>query len=109
MDKRKYWVMRLFFVLFAMSVSVTILPCGIINVYGLFGEAITSTVVEDREQEIVNIKDTEHKKVQTAKGISIFNIWFEILIAVICISFFANLIKLPKEDNIVTLKVRMDN
>ena len=109
MDKKKYWIIRLFIVLFTMSVSVAILPCGIINVHGLFGEVTTYVVVEDKEQEIVSIKDVDHKKVQTAKGINILNIWFELLITVVCISFCANLIKLPRGDTIVTLKVRMDD
>ncbi len=109
MDKKKYWIFRLFFVLFTMSVSVAILPCGIINVHGLFGEVTTYVVVEDKEQEIVSIKDVDNIKVQTVKGINILNIWFELLIIVVCISFCANLIKLPRGDTIVTLKVRMDD
>lgn len=109
MDKKKYWIFRLFFVLFTMSVSVAILPCGIINVHGLFGEVTTYVVVEDKEQEIVSIKDVDNMKVQTVKGINILNIWFELLIIVVCISFCANLIKLPRGDTIVTLKVRMDD
>ena len=109
MDKKKYWIIRLFFVLFSMSVSIAILPCGIINVHGLFGEVVTSTVVEDKGKEIVNIKSIDHEKVQTVKGVNILNVWFEILIAVVCISFCANLVKLPRGNTIVTLKVRMDN
>ncbi len=109
MDKKKYWILRLFFVLFTMSVTVAILPCGIINVHGLFGEVTTYVVVEDKEQEIVSIKDVDNIKVQTVKGINILNIWFELLIIVVCISFCANLIKLPRGDTIVTLKVRMDD
>lgn len=109
MDKKKYWILRLFFVLFTMSVSVAILPCGIINVHGLFGEVTTYVVVEDKEQEIVSIKDVDNIKVQTVKGINILNNWFELLIIVVCISFCANLIKLPRGDTIVTLKVRMDD
>lgn len=109
MDKKKYWIIRLFFVLFSMSVSIAILPCGIINVHGLFGEVVTSTVVEDKGKEIVNIKSIDHEKVQTVKGVNILNVWFEIMIAVVCISFCANLAKLPRGDTIVTLKVRMDN
>lgn len=109
MDKKKYWILRLFFVLFTMSVSVAILPCGIINVHGLFGEVTTYVVVEDIEQEIVSIKDVDNIKGQTVKGINILNIWFELLIIVVCISFCANLIKLPRGDTIVTLKVRMDD
>lgn len=109
MGKKKYWMIQLFFVLFIMFVSVTVFPCGIINVYGLFGEIITSTVDEDKEQEIVNIRFIDHEKVKTAKGVNILNVWFEILIAVVWISFCANLIKLSRGDTIVTLKVRMDN
>ena len=109
MDKKKYWIIRLFFVLFSMSVSIAILPCGIINVHGLFGEVITSIVVEDKEQEISNLKAIDIEKVQTEKGLNIFNMWFELLITVVCISFCANLVKLPRGDTIVTLKVRMDN
>lgn len=109
MGRNKYWITRLFILLFTVSVSVTVLPCGIINVHGLFGEIITSTVVKDKEQEIVNIKSIDHEKVQTAKGENILNVWFEILIAVVCISFCSNLVKLPRGDTIVTLKVRMDN
>lgn len=109
MGKKNYWLVRLFFVLFTMSVSVAVLPCGIINVHGLFGEVITSKVVEDKEQEIVHLKSINLEKNQTAKGITILNVWFEILIAVVWIRFCANLIKLPRGDTIVTLKVRMDN
>ena len=56
-----------------------ILPCGIINVHGLFGEVTTYVVVEDKEQEIVSIEDVDHKKVQTVKGINILNIWLSLL------------------------------
>ena len=61
----------------------------------LFGEVITSIVVEDKEQEISNLKAIDIEKVQTEKGLNIFNMWFELLITVVCISFCANLVKLP--------------
>lgn len=109
MDKRKHWGIRLFLVLFTISVSVAVIPCGIINVHGLFGEIVTSAAAEDKEQETVNIKSINHEKVQTVKGVNIFNIWFEVLTAVVCISLCANLIKLPRGHTIVTLKVRMDD
>ena len=109
MDKKKYWVTRILFVLFSVSVSVAILPCEIINVHGLFGEITTYTVIEDKEQSIVNTRSIEHEKNRTANGVNIFNIWFEFLIAVICISLYDNLENLPRGDTIVTLKVRMDD
>ena len=62
MGRKKYWILRLFFVLFTMSVSVAVLPCGTINVHGLFGEVTTHVIVEDKEQEIISIKDVGYKK-----------------------------------------------
>ena len=109
MSRKKYWILRLFIVLFTISVSVAILPCGIINVHGLFGEVTAHVIVEDKEQDVISIKDIGHKKVQTVKGINILNIWFELLITVVCISFCANLMKLPRGDTLVTFKVRMDD
>ena len=109
MGRKKYWILRLFIVLFTISVSVAILPCGIINVHGLFGEVTAHVIIEDKEQENISIKDIGHKKVQTAKGINILNIWFELLVTVVCIGFCANLMKLPRGDTLVTFKVRMDD
>ena len=112
MEKRdvlKHWILRLFLGLFTISVSAAILPCGIINVHGLFGEVTAHVIVEDKEQEIINVKNAGHEKVQPVKGINLFNIWFELLMTVTCIGFCANLRKLPRGDTIVTLKVRMDD
>lgn len=109
MDKRKHWVIRLFLALFTVSVSVAIIPCGIINAYGLFGEIKAVSVTEDKDQIVANVKAYCYKETQKIKGINIFNIWFELLVSIICICFTAYMIKLPREDTIVTLKVRMDN
>ncbi len=109
MEKRKYWASRFFFVLFTMSVSAAVLPCGIVNVHGLFGEVTASVIVEDKDQAIADIKSGYHEKSVKVKGANIFNIWFEVLIAVVCLCFWANLLRLPRGDTIVTWKVRMDN
>lgn len=109
MDRRKHWALRLFCVLFTLSVSAAVLPCGIINVHGLFGEVNSSIIIEDTRQEICDLESKDHKKVQNEKGVNIFNVWFEISAAVLCVSFCANLVKLPRGDTIITLKVRMDN
>ena len=109
MVKRKYWVLRLFFLLFTMSVSAAVLPCGIINVHGLFGEIITSAAAEDNDQEVADIQFKYCERAQRAKGANVINSWFEILMKVACICFWANLVRLPREDTIVTWKVRMNN
>lgn len=74
-------------------------------VHGLFGEVVD----DDKEQETVNIKSMDYEKVQTEKGANILNVWFEFFIAVVCIVFCADLVKLPREETLVILKVRMDN
>lgn len=109
MDKRKYWIIRLFFVLFTISVSVTIFPCGIVLVRGLFGEITTFVITKDEDQEIGIVKSRCHEKIRQTKGINNINNWFEIWMAVVYICLLANLIRLPRGDTIVTLKVRMDN
>lgn len=109
MNKKKYWITQLFFVLFTLSVSTTVLPWGNINVHGIFGEVTSLAIIEDKDQEIENIKPGYNEVVQKIKGVNIINIWFEVLIMVICIRFCANLIRLPRGDTIVTLKARMDD
>lgn len=109
MNLKKYLVMRWFLMLFTLSVSVAILPCGIANAHGLFGEITASIVVEDREQEIVDIESRQQEKYQKWKGINIINVCFECLIIVTCISFWAKQCKLPPKGTIITQKVRMNN
>lgn len=109
MDKKKKFVTQLFLAFFMVSVSVAVLPCGIINVYGLFGEVTASSIAEDKDQESVNIKSRYHEAAQKVKGSNIFNIWFNILITVLCICFVTYMIRLPRGDTIITLKVRMDD
>lgn len=49
MKEKKQWLIRLFIILFSVSVSVAVLPCGIINTHGLFGEITSSTITSDDE------------------------------------------------------------
>ncbi len=100
--------MRLLIFLFTVSVSVTVLPCGIINSYGLFGEITSSTITDDKDSEISDESRVFEIKNQT-KGINIINIWFEIRIFIVCMIFAEYILRLPRGDTIVTLKVRMDD
>lgn len=109
MNRKKKLLRRLFFALFTISVSLAVLPCGIINVHGLFGEVTAFFAAEDEEQENAELRDVRQEKAQRTKGIRFFNRWFEILPTVICICFLANLCRLPRSETIVTLKVRMDD
>lgn len=108
MEKKNRWLIRLFILLFSTSVSVAVLPIGIVNVYGLFGEITASSVTEDKDSEIVNERRI-YEFAKQAKGINIYNICFEVRVYILCIVFIAYMIRLPRGDTIVSLKVRMDD
>lgn len=84
MKDKKYWFIRLFIILFSISVSVAVIPCGIINTHGLFGEIIASTVTNDEDKSSFQESNVFENRKQI-KGINIYNTWFEIWICVICI------------------------
>lgn len=105
---KKQWIIRLFIILFSISVSVTVLPCGIINTHGLFGEITTSTVTNDKDKSCFQESRVFENKKQII-GINIYNIWFEIWICIICMIFIQYMFRLPRGNSIITFKVRLDN
>ena len=107
MNKQKL-VVRLFIFLFSVSISVTVLPCGIINTHGLFGE-ITSSVDTDDKDSSTNQEYNLFETKKQLKEINIYNIWFKIWTFIILVKYAQYLFRLPREDTIVSLKVRMNN
>ena len=107
MKEKKQWLIRLFIILFSASVSVAVIPCGIINTYGLFGEIISSTVISEENSSFQESSVFENRK--QMKEINIYNVWFDVWIFVICMIFFQYRFRLPRENTIILLKVRMDN
>jgi hypothetical protein len=108
MKNKKQWLIRLLIFLFTISVSTAVIPCGMINTIGLFGEVKASTVTEDKETEKANVRQIFVEKQQT-KGKNIYNIWYEVWVCIICIILIFYRFRLPRGDTIVTLKVRMDD
>ena len=108
MENKKSWLLRLFILLFSVSVSATVLPSGIVNVYGLFGEITSSTETEDKDSEIACERQIYELSKQVKRS-NIYNSWFEVGICIICMIFIAYMIRLPRGDTIVSLKVRMDD
>lgn len=107
MNKQKL-VVRLFIFLFSVSISVTVLPCGIINTHGLFGK-ITSSVITDDKDSSTNQEYNLFETKKQIKEINIYNIWFKIWTFIILVKYAQYLFRLPREDTIVSLKVRMNN
>lgn len=108
MEKKKRWLLRLFILLFSASVSIAVLPSNIVNVYGLFGEITSSSVTEDKDSEIVDVRQI-YKLSKLIKGINIYNIWFEVLESILCMIFIVYMLRLPKGNTIISLKVRIDD
>lgn len=107
MKRENHWILRLFILLFSISVSVAIVPCGVVNIYGALGEVYSSVTIE-AEKETQLVKE-EVSKARKEKGISIYNVWFLLGAIVLYIAFIEYIIRLPRGDTIVTLKVRMDH
>ena len=107
MKRDNHWMMRLFILLFSISVSVAIVPCGVVNIYGALGEVYSSVTIE-AEKETQLVRD-EVSNIRKEKGIKLYNLWFALCVMVLCISYVEYAIRLPRGDTIVTLKVRIDN
>ena len=107
MKKENHWLLRLFILLFSIAVSVAIVPCGVVNVYGALGEVYSSVTIE-AEKETQLVKE-EVSKARKEKGINVYNVWFILFVTILYIAFVEYSIRLPRGDTIVSLKVRMDN
>lgn len=123
----KYCLFRWFLFLFLISVSTASMPCTVVNSLGLFGEVKASVVSCEEKEETAEAAVKRYKN--TSRGIrqisvqvrrfgslpegvdgsNIFSIWFVLFSAVLYFYYVQYRCRLPKEDTIVTLKVRMDN
>lgn len=108
MNSKSQFCLRLFILLFTVSVSVTIIPGSGIYTLGLFGEVKSSTVIED-ENFLEKLRTQAYAAHHKNKGINIINIWYALWCSIIYMAFISYNAKLPRGDTIITLKVRMDN
>ena len=107
--KRKR-ISKIFYIwLFTVSMSVAIIPCYVINTYGLFGEVKSVTISEDKSEQTSKIESKGIVRAQHIRGINIYNSWFEVLMIILYVSFMIYIKHLPRRETIVTLKVRLDN
>ena len=123
----KYCIFRWFLFLFLIAVSTAVMPCVAVNSIGLFGEVKASVVTCEEKEEAAEVAAKRYKhdargirqmSVRTQRlsslleginGTNILSIWFVLFFAVLCFYYVQYRYRLPKEDTIVTLKVRMDN
>lgn len=108
LGKRRQLFLWLFVFSFTVSVTVTVIPCVIINTFGLFGEVKSSTIAQDNDSLEV-LEDQDYTEYHKHKGINIINIWYELWCYIVCMIFIVYMFRLPRGNTIVTLKVRMDD
>lgn len=108
MNSKSRFILRLFIMLFTLSISTTVIPSEVINIYGLFGEVKSSTNTGENGKNTEEIRSTFEKDSFT-KGINIYNMWFGIAVIIIFLIFTSYVFRLPKRDTVVTLKVRMND
>ena len=104
--KLKCLLIRLLIMLFTASISVAIIPGGILILQGLFGE-VKIAVAEDRET-----AQEQHDKQQNIKleeTIRVFNIWLLIIIEILVLRFIIHSLKAPPHQTLVSIRVRMDD
>lgn len=109
MNTGKNLMVKIFIMIFALSVSTAVIPCNVMNTYGLFGEIQSSNVCEDGKSEIGEIAFRKLTQFQQTKGCNIINIWFAVVVLIVIIKALLYGRQLPRSDTIVTLKVRMDH
>lgn len=108
MIKNRNYLMRLFLLLFVLSVTAPIIPCSYIPNYGLFGELKSSVIASEDREEISEISAKIHIR-EKQKGKNIFNFWLLLLAHIVCVRLLAHSFPLPRADTIVAKKVRMNN
>lgn len=106
--KNSHCLIRLFLLLFMLSVTVPIISYYYVPSYGLFGELKSLVIAAENKEEIAEVssKITVHRK---QKGENIFNLWLLVLAHIVCLWLLAHSVKSPKPDTIVAKKVRMNN
>lgn len=106
--KRQNLLIRIGIFLFTAAVSAAVLPCGITNAHGLFGENTFSVVADSVDSENINKKSrkTAYRK---RKGINVYNLWHKLRVCILCAAFLKYVRKLPRKATVITLKDRMNN
>ncbi len=107
-EKKELRLWQLLLLLFTLSAAAPSLPHDCITSYGLFGEVKSSVLTEaaDTGASLISSRITVR---ESQKGIRVFNIWFNLWAAVVCLRFLQSVRKLPRSDTIVAKKVRMND
>lgn len=107
MKKNNTIIKKLIVFLFVFYIAVPTALCGVLNLYGYYGE-IKSSVILDSEDKFSDISTTKTVKKKVVSR-TIYNSWLILLYTAVMIGISACVYRLPREDTIVYKKVRMNN
>lgn len=105
---------KIFILLFMLDISITVIPSGIVQNYGLFGE-LTSFAAEDNQESSIHSKPI--KSVDKKRNTTTSNrvqrksdyLWYLFAIIIIITSYLMSGLILSNTITPVVLKVRMNN
>jgi len=109
MEGKKRFIVKIFILLFHVSISVSVISCPTICVYGLLGEVKAAGISKDADKTVIETDSQLIKRAESGKGENIFNIMFAIMAITVFTKYKRYSFRLPCSDTIVSLKVRMDN
>lgn len=109
MNRKKQLVVKTMILLFTVSVSVAAVPGTGIHSYGLFGEIKTISINDNNKEVVISAIPHSIKSANKVISLNVFNIWFEIVIAIILLKYTMFWVKLPCFKTIVSMKVRMND
>lgn len=108
MSRKENFLLRLFLIFFTVSVSVAVIPCGIVTAYGLFGEARASVVTKEGRAGAEEVAPVV-KSVRAARQARLYPARPVADVLILCRIHPACGTRLPGRDTLVALKVRMND
>lgn len=108
-NRKKQIMLSVFLFLFSICITITVIPGLGVPSYGLFGDITSTCVSEETTEQMIVSNSYKHQKTVEQSVYHIFCAWFAILIAIVFLRYASYALRLPNQETIVTLKVRMDD
>ena len=108
MSRKENFLLRRFLIFFTLSVSVAVIPCGIVTAYGIFGEARTFVVTEEGSAGAEEVAPVV-KSARAVRQARLYPVWLLVDVLILCRIHPACGMRLPDSDTLVAIKVRMND
>lgn len=107
-------IFRVLIFLFTINVSISVLPGGIVQSYGLFGELLSVSVAENQEsgiraKAVKGKSDKRYKTIINKEQQRVQYVWPLLAIIILSILYLQYWLTFSNYETPVVLKVRMNN